>query len=148
MKAYIVAGAILMFTFAGLASSDTFGVEDCYDAKLVRSWVELEPSVPQGNSFLEKTIYRRGDKIALGVVHGFTQKELLDPARLSRILSIIRLSFSQPKYITRSQDKDPAVTRLLLSFLQHQCEDKELKQKIVDTEIYVSSQVSQVRVVQ
>jgi hypothetical protein len=90
MKSYIVAAAILIFTFAGLASSDTPGVADCYDAKLVRSWVELEPSMLQGNSFLEKAIYRSGDRIALGVVHGFTEDELLDPSRVSRILSIIR----------------------------------------------------------
>ena len=145
MKFYIVTAAILMFTFAGLASSDSPGVEDCYDAKLVRSWVELEPLMLEGNSFLEKAIYRSGDRIALGVLHGFTEDELLDPSRVSRILSIIRLSFSQPKYITRSEDKHPAVTKLLLSFLKHQCEDKELKRKIADTEMYVSSQVSQVR---
>ncbi len=67
------------------------------------------PSILQGDSFLETAIYRSGDRIALGIVHGFEQKELLEPARLNRILSIIRLSFSRPKYITRGQDKDPAV---------------------------------------
>lgn len=146
MKFHITPVAVLVCALAGLAFSiNTPSVEDCYDAKLVRSWVELDPLVLQGDTFLEKGIYRSGDRIALGVVHAFTQKELVDPARINRILSITRLSFSQPKYITRSEDKDPAVTRLLLSFLRHQCEDKELIQKIVDTEMYVSAQV---RVVQ
>jgi hypothetical protein len=117
--------------------------EDCYDdPKLVRSWVELEPWVPQGLSFLEKTIYRSGDGIALGIARAFTQEELVDPDRVNRILSIIRLSFSQPKYIARDQDRTPAVTRLLLSFLEHRFADKTIKKKIVDTEIYVSSQVA------
>jgi hypothetical protein len=112
------------------------------DPKLVRSWVELEPWVPQGLSFLEKTIYRSGDGIALGIARAFTQEELVDPDRLGRILSIIRLSFSQPKYIVRDQVREPAVTNLLLSFLEHQCADKKLKQSIIDTESYVSSQVA------
>lgn len=134
----------MMCIFASPTSSSVISsAEDCYDdPKLVRSWVELEPWVPEGLSFLEKTVYRSGDGIALGIARAFTQEELLDPGRLSRILSIIRLSFSQPKYIARDQDRTPAVTRLLLSFLEHQCTDKKLKESIVDTEIYVSSQVA------
>jgi len=121
--------------------SDTSAVQDCYDAKLVRSWVELPPWIAQGDSFLEKAIYRSGDRIALGIVHAFGRKELLEPDRLSRVLSIIRLSFSQPKYIARDEDRDPVVSMLLLSLLEHECEDKTAKQNIVDTEVYVSSQV-------
>jgi hypothetical protein len=117
--------------------------EDCCDdPKLVRSWVELEPWVPQGLSFLEKTIYRSGDGIALGIARAFTQEELLDSERIGRILSIIRLSFSRPEYIARAEDRTPSVTMLLLSFLELHCADKKLKQSIIDTETYVSSQAA------
>ena len=141
MKSLYRTGAVMICIFAGFAfSSAANNTEDCYDSKLVRSWVELQTSVPEGNAFLEKTIYRSGDRIALGIVHAFTTKELLDPNRLNRTISIVRLSFSQPKYITRNQDKDPAVTRLLLSFLEYQCQDAKLRKNITDAEEYISTQ--------
>jgi len=137
----LIAGAVAIFIFAGVAfpRADRGG-EDCYNSKGVRSWVELPLGGPEGITFLERTIYRSGDRIALGIVHGFTQSELLDPVRVRRILSVVRLSFSQPKYITRAEDKDPAVTMLLLSFLESREVDPSLKQTIRDTEDYVSKQ--------
>lgn len=125
------------FAFSSAANDS----EDCFDSKLVRSWVDLPLSVPEGSTLLEKTIYRSGDRIALGIAHAFTPKELLDPDRLNRIISIVKLSFSQPKYIARDQDKDPAVTRLLLSFLEYQCQDAKLKKNITDAEKYISTQI-------
>jgi hypothetical protein len=143
MKRFIAAAALLIGVFASLAPPVSSRAEDCYDdPKLVRSWVELEPWVPQGLSFLEKTIYRSGDGIALGIARAFTQEELLESERIGRILSIIRLSFSRPEYIARAEDRTPAVTRLLLSFLEQRRADKKLKQSIIDTESYVSSQVA------
>jgi len=120
-------------------SSATTTLEDPYDVKLVKSWVELDPSILEGDSFLEKAIFRRGDRVALAIAYGFRPKQLVEPARVERILSIIRLSFSQPSYITRDQDRDPAVTMLLLSFLKQECNEKELEQQIVNTELYVFS---------
>jgi hypothetical protein len=143
MKNILVAGALMMCILASSASfSDASNGDDCDNAKLVRSWVELQPWVTQGNSFLEKNIYRNGDGIALGIARAFTQEELLDPDRLGRILSIIRLSFSQPNYIARDQDRRPAVTRLLLVFLENQSADSKTKRSIADAEAYVSSQVA------
>ena len=141
MKSLEITRVVFICIFAGLAFSVAAGsAEDSYDSKLVKSWVELQPSVLEGNTFLEKSIYRMGDRIALGIVHAFTPRELVDPDRLPRILSIVRLSFSQPKYISRDQDRDPAVTRLLLSFLENQHQDAKLKKSVTDTESYISTQ--------
>jgi hypothetical protein len=141
MKSLYRTGAVMICILAGFAfSSAANNTEDCYDSKLVRSWVELQPSVPEGNTFLEKAIYRSGDRIALGIVHTFTTEELLDPGRLNRVISIVRLSFSQPKYITRNQDKHPAVTKLLRSFWEYQCKDAKLRKNITDAEEYISMQ--------
>jgi hypothetical protein len=139
----IVPRVVVMWIFATLVCSVSLSAEDCYDTKLVRSWVELQPWALQGNSFVEKAIYRSGDGVSLGIVRAFTPEELLDRERLRRILSIIRLSFSQPRYISREQDREPKVTRLLLFFLQDQCADKKLEESIVDTSTYVSSQLAQ-----
>jgi hypothetical protein len=142
MKSLFVSAAVLMCIVACFASSSGISnAEDCDNSKLVRSWVELQSGAAQGSSFLEKSIYRRGDGIALGLVRAFTQEELLDPDRLARIISIVRLSFSQPKYIERDQDRKPAVTSLLLAFLENHCADAKLKRNITDAEAYVSAQV-------
>jgi len=141
MKSLYVTGALVVCVLASYASSSSAGrAEDYYDTRLVRSWIELEPSVLEGDAFLGKTIYRSGDRIALGIAHAFSPKELLDPDRLRRILSIVRLSFSRPKYVTRDEDRDPAVTRLLLYFLEQREQDEKLKSLITDTEKYISTQ--------
>jgi hypothetical protein len=146
MNPLVLVAALASFMCASSGSlCATDAAQDHYDAKLVRSWVELPSGVPEGNSFLEKTIYRSGDRIALGIAHGFTWKELLDPDRLPRVLSIIRLSFSRPNSITDREDRDPAVTMLLLSVLGHECKDEALKQNITETKKYVSTQVDEVR---
>jgi hypothetical protein len=141
-----MARIVLVFVWAivllsPLPTSAKESAKDYYDAQSVRSWVELPAGFAEGNSFLEKYIYRGGDRIALGIVHAFTDEEIMNPERLPKILSIIRLSFSRPTYITRDQDREPAVTKLLLFSLEQRCTDKKLAKDVVDTEIYVQSQV-------
>lgn len=116
---------------------------DCYEAKMVRNWVELPLGLPEGSSFLEKYVYRGGDQVATGIVQGFSREELLNRNRLDRILSVVRLSFSQPQFIVRADAKKPRVTMLLLYFLEHEVSDKDAQKKIVETEKYVSSQAEQ-----
>jgi len=110
------------------------------NAKLVRSWVDLPPGMPEGLSFLEKAIYRSGDRLAVGIVQGFAEAELIDPKRLDRILSLLRLSFSQPQLITNEDDRSPRVTSLLLRFLQSRLKGTQMEQRIADTEQYIFSQ--------
>ena len=78
--------------------------------------------------------------MALGIVRAFTEEELADPGRQARIISIVWLSFSRPNYITRDEDKNPAVTFLLLRLLESQHQDASLLQSIQATEKYVSKQ--------
>jgi hypothetical protein len=115
--------------------------QDSYDVEQVKSWVELPSEDTQGISFIQKAIFWRGDRIALGAVHAFSHKQLLDSERLLRTLSLIRLSFSCPECIQNEADKNPAVTMLLLSFLEHNCSDTGLKKKISETREYVATQV-------
>jgi len=105
----------------------------------VKSWVELQPGLLDGNTFLQKSVYRSGDSIALGIVHAFTTSELQDPSRTDRIVSIVLLAFSHPLYIAREQDREPAVTMLLLSFLAHEQKDPKLEGRIADVERSISS---------
>lgn len=142
MRPLIAVGAVIVSIFAGAPLSRAAdGPEGCYyEPKRVKSLVELPLGMPEGVTFLEKDVYRGGDRIALGIVHAFTEAELADTSRAARIITIVRLAFSQPKYITRDEDKDPAVTMLLLSFLENREGDPSLKQSIRDAEDYVSKQ--------
>jgi hypothetical protein len=141
MRSLTSIAATIIFILAGVAlSCPADGTEACYDAKWARSVVEMPLGMPGGIWYLDKNVYRSGDRMALGIVHAYTEEELVNPDRVARIISILRLSFSQPKYITRDEDKNPAVTLLLLEFLESQHEDASLEQSIKDTEDYVSKQ--------
>ena len=116
------------------------------DSSTVRNWIETPVGFPkgswhpEGSSFVEKQIYRAGDRFALGVVYAYGLKDLIDPDRLDRVLSLIRLSFSKPELIVHKEDENPAVTMVLLFALEHECQDGQWREKIIDTERYVSSQ--------
>ncbi|MGA8365718.1 MAG: hypothetical protein WB716_00220 [Candidatus Acidiferrales bacterium] len=141
MRSLISVVATIIFIFAGVAlSCPADGTEDCCDAKWVRSVVELPLGMPGNDGGLATTIYRSGDRMALGIVRAFTEEELADPGRQARIISIVWLSFSRPNYITRDEDKNPAVTFLLLRLLESQHQDASLLQSIQATEKYVSKQ--------
>jgi hypothetical protein len=134
--------ALVSVALAGpTVSSPPKETEDCYRTALTRQWVELSPEDVVGSASLHITVYRSGDRIALGIAHAFSRKEMLDPKRLVRILNIVRVSFSRPYDIEREDDKNPAVTMLLLSVLDHDCGDGELKNKIVQTRKYIVSQL-------
>jgi hypothetical protein len=111
------------------------------EAVAIRSWVELPEGFPEGIGFIEKEIHWSGDSIALGIVQGFTMNELLDQNRISRIVSIIRLSFAHPESIERDGDRVPSVSMVLLSILEHDCKDDALKSKIIDTRKYIAAQL-------
>jgi len=138
MKNWFLVSVLLVMCSISLFAQDCQNANQ--NAKLVRSWVDLPPGMPEGLSFVEKAVYRSGDRIAVGIVQGFTEAELVDPKRLDRILSVLRLSFSQPQLITNEDDRSPRVTSLLLRFLRNELKGTRMEQRIADTEQYVFSQ--------
>jgi hypothetical protein len=134
------AGTVCIASFL-LLSSAAEGTNDCYDSKLVRSWLE-HPAWPlEGISWFDKTIYRSGDRIALGIVHAFTTTEMVEPDRVKRIVSLLRLSFSKPELIARERDSDPAVTTLLLSFLEQHQSDQSVRESIAAAGRFIATQL-------
>lgn len=135
--AVVVAACAVMA--CGLAAPSAHGrPDDQDDVAAVRSWVETPPGVIEGISFVEKAVYRMGDRIALEIVQGFSDDEILDPSRVERVLAIVRLSFSQPRFITRERDRVPLETDLLLSYLEWRERDGTLRESIGATERYVT----------
>jgi hypothetical protein len=142
MRTNRIAQIIVICTVSSIAFSGARqSTSDGYDSKLIRAWVEYDPAFLAGNSWLEKSVYRSGDRIALGIAHAFSTAEILEPNRLNRILAIVRLSFSQPALIREKPDADPAVTTLLLSFIEHQQSDPDATQKVIETQRYISMQL-------
>lgn len=120
----------------------------CYiDIDSIKNLVEPPAGIPmkkwypEGISFVEKSIRRSGDSIGNGIARAYSREDLLDPDRLDRVLSLICISFSAPGMIIRVEDKNPTVTMLLLFALKQECEDIRLRQRIIDTEIYISEQL-------
>jgi len=142
MKTTRIAGIALLITLCvspPLASQEQG--DEPYYASMIRAWVEEGPEEAAGTSYIYKTIYRMGDQIALGIAHGFTRKELEEPSRLEHMLSLVKMSFDRPKYITRPQDRNPAVTVLLLSFLEHAQQDPKRKEQVRAAESYIDAQL-------
>lgn len=110
----------------------------CYDPAVIKSWTESPFDL--GSSFVEKQVYRTGDGVALGIVLTFTPKELTEPDRVRRILSVIKVALSYPDLIVNHQDRDPRATLLLLYYLEHQVRDEPLRRAIVEMEQYVTAQ--------
>lgn len=120
----------------------------CYiDIDSIKNMVEPPAGIPmkkwypEGISIMEDSIIRSGDRIGYGIARAFSRRELRDPDRLDRVLSLMRLSFSEPQMITSPADKTPTVTMLMLFALKQECEDIRLRQKIIDAEIYISEQL-------
>jgi hypothetical protein len=121
----------------------------CYiNIATVKSWIEppagfsMRRWKPEEASVVEKSIMRSGDSVGFGIARAYPRRrDLLDPDRLDRILTLIRLSFSWPRMIISEEDKSPTVTMLLLFALKQECEDIKLRQKIIDAEIYISEQL-------
>jgi hypothetical protein len=113
-----------------------------YSPHAIRSWVDLSGG-PEGISFLENVFRRSGDRMAVGIVHAFKENELKDFARARRILFVLRVAFSEPLKIARKEDSDPAVTYLLLAYLQERETDRALLDEIVRAKESIAAALQQ-----
>lgn len=76
--------------------------------------IPMKKWYPEGIAILENSISRSGDSIGKGIARVYPRRELRNPDRLERVLSLRRLSFSVPTIITNEEGKTPTVTMLLL----------------------------------
>ena len=140
--------AIITCMVAVTVANESFSQRHYTDIDTVKSWIEppagilMREWMPEGASFIEANIARSGDWVGRTIARAYEKEELLDPDRLGRVLSLIRLSFSDPKIIVPIEDKNPRVTMLLLFFLKQECKDIKLHQKIIDAEIYITEQLA------
>ena len=148
----IAVGFVLAICICGnslsLADDSRSQDDGCIELDAIEKWIETPSGwskgmwYPEGSSWIEISLRRAGDCVALWIIRGYNLGDLLDPdtERLDRILSLIRMAFKYPKYIIDKEYKNPAVTMLLLSALEKNCTDGERKDKIIDLKKYILSQ--------
>ena len=104
--------------------------EDPYSTHLVRAL--LQSPVLQATGFGEKQLNRLGDRVSIALVKILKEEELKNPQEIRKILPLIRGAFVAPQIITVPEDKKPAVTLLLLNYLEAAVQDGALRKEIVD----------------
>lgn len=140
---------VIMIFIAGMVlANDSLSQPKNTDIETVKNWIEPPPGfsmktwTPEDASPVEKGIVRSGDWLGRTIARAYEIGELLNPDRLDRVLSLMRLSFSYPAVIIPIEDSNPRATMLLLCALKHECKDPNLLQRIVDAEVYIKEQLS------
>ena len=149
MKSIIGFMSVIIFCTVSITVAGESRLQHQYtDIETVKSWIEppevipMSKWTPEGASFVEISIMRSGDKVGTGIARAYPRADLLYPDRLERVLTLIRLSFSAPEIIVQKEDKNPKFTMLLLFALKHECKDMNLRQRIIDAEMYIDEQLA------
>jgi hypothetical protein len=93
-----------------------------------------------GASYAGQAIQMLGDGTSVGVLKTVSPEDLTKPEMVKAYLKVIRIVFSEPRWIVFPEDNTPAVTIFLLDYLREQVEDKELQGEIDSTQEYVLKQ--------
>jgi hypothetical protein len=117
--------------------------DDPYSIHLVQSL--LQYPVQQGTGFSEKQVNRLGDRVSIALIKILSEQEMRNPQKIREILPLIRTAFLAPQIITAPEDKKPAVTLLLLSYLESTVQDGILKKEIVDLTDFIKDKTAGVR---
>jgi hypothetical protein len=97
----------------------------------------LQSPVLQATGFGEKQVNRLGDRVSIALIKILNEEDLRNPEEVRKILPLIRAAFVAPQIITVPEDKKPAVTLLLLNYLETTVQDGILKKEILDLKDFV-----------
>ena len=134
MKSTMLLVAVLLSVPGGIQA------QRCQDlaqsAKAVRSWVEVDRKMGVGegallgSSFVEKSVQRMGDEMAVNLLRAYSDDEMMERVRLGSILTYLEAAFSEPGMITCKENRRPRVTVLLLRGLRDKTDDETLRKRI------------------
>lgn len=99
-----------------------------YSLAAVKSALSLPPGA--SFSFTDKQIHRLGDRASIAVLKLLNEAELADPAKVRRVLAVVASAFSHPDLISVAGDRNPKVTRFLLSYLERETSAPDLRAEI------------------
>lgn len=86
-----------------------------------------------------------GDRVSIALIKILSEPEMRNPRKIREFLPLIRTAFLAPQIITVPEDKKPAVTLLLLSYLESTVQDGILKKEIVDLTDFIKDKTAGVR---
>jgi hypothetical protein len=101
--------------------------------------------VQQGTGFSEKQVNRLGDRVSIALIKILNEQDMRNPQKIREILPLIRTAFLAPQIIAAPEDKKPAVTLLLLNYLETNVQDGLLKKEIVDLADFIKEKTAGVR---
>lgn len=141
MKTLLLVGAFLAMVGVSGSQARTEANTDDRDpinVATVRGWLESPDfNAVLGFGSIEKHLWRMGDSIAVAIMHGYSDAELLEPVRLRKVLSIIKVAFSHTTKIGVQEYRDPRITLLMLANLRGKVSDASLKMEIAKLEAYL-----------
>ena len=115
--------------------------EDIYSIRLVRESVK-NPDLALGFSVTEKHINWLGDRVSIALLKIYDADGLKDPQNIRNYLPIVRAAFVAPRIVRLPEDRKPRVTMFLLTHLEGEVTDPNLKVQISDAIGYIRDQTS------
>ena len=131
-------GAILTVLMLAVVVGDGSEKPDPYSLHILRFELKMQSTGLRVNtSFGGKRLARMGDGVAVGLIKIVGWDGMKDPERVKELLPIILKGFSEPRFIVKEDDKNPAVTLLLLDYLKQNTTDRNLLDRIEETRLAV-----------
>ena len=115
--------------------------KDIYSIRLVKEAVK-NPDLALGFSMTEKHINWLGDRVSIALLKIYDANGLKDPQNVRNYLPIVRAAFVAPRIVRLAEDREPKVTMFLLTYLEREITDANLKTQISDAIKYVREQTS------
>jgi len=109
------------------------------DPDVVAVQALLEQPTGFSSGFSEKESNRLGDRVAIALQKIFNKQELQSPENIQKFLPVIRSAFLYPELIPKAY-KMPKVTIALLSRLERDVNDAQIKRDISDVRQFVVEQ--------
>ncbi len=130
-------GAIFTVLMLAAVVGDESEKPDPYSLHILRFELKMQAGPKISTSFGQKYLARMGDGVAVGLIKIVGWDGMKDPERVKELLPIILKGFSEPRFIVKEDDKNPAVTLLLLDYLKQNTTDRNLLDRIEETRLAV-----------
>jgi hypothetical protein len=115
--------------------------EDIYSIQLVKESVK-NPDLALGFSVTKKHINWLGDRVSIALLKIYDTDGLKDPQNVRNYLPIVRAAFVAPRIVRLAEDRKPKVTMFLLTYLEREITDTNLKAQISDAINYIKEQTA------
>jgi hypothetical protein len=139
MRIYLIIFFLVLLVFNGSAQVS----DDSYSIHLVEN--VLQHPAQLGAGFTEKQVNRLGDRVSIALLKILDEQDLKRPQQVRKILPLIHNAFVAPQIIAIAEDKKPAVTLLLLKYLETNVQDGDVKKEITQLMSFIREKTARDR---